>query len=1270
MVETRKARRERIAAEVTSGDTGETQINNPVIQHCFNKCDKCHKKLIAHSKITCTICGYDYHKKCFSVIPRSKNYNYIDICEDCTINIFPFSTLHGNKYHEALLEFQYQVTDIRELVSLSENFREIIYDYSCRESSDILKNIDPDTNNINVTNNDSCKYFFPSQFPKSQSSQFSFFHLNIRSIRNNFDKLKLLLATTKHLFDIIVLSETWLDDGDNTDVYDIDGYSTIFQNRPDRERGGVCIYVNNFCYDFQLLPSLSFRDTYNNILSIKLFPKYQHDMKKRKQKGRQKIFTACYRSPDANNKSFITNLTTILNNIFKTKKASYITGDMNYNIINVNHHHPTQEYHTLLTSHMYHQVISKPTRITDNTATLIDHIWHNDTSTGCTTLNNTPGIIYSDISDHLPIFLNISSNTTRNVKIKISYRQFNTENFNTYRQKLREIKTDDYFKPNDIDVTHLNFCDRIVGIINHSFPLKEKIIRQKTLNNKWLSSSLLKDLKLKNRLFAKKLKYPTKKNIDLYHAQLKKVERDKKSDKRKYFRDELEKYNNNIKKKWDVLREIILNKRKVDEINSITHEDSMITDKTKMSKIFVDYFKNIGSSLASKFQDISNRTFKRWLYRSPRPPEAYKIPEIYPCDVENVIEHIDTSKGAGVDEISPKLLKEGKNELMFHLTNLFNISISAGQFPHCHKLARCVPIFKRNGESTLVSNYRPISIITSIGKLLEKLIAGSFTEYLERNKIICEQQHGFRKHRNVQTALLDFTTSISDTLDKNNKAIGIFLDLSKAFDTVSHDILLQKLSYYGCTGTELQWFTSYLTDRSIQVNLDKNNTNYDNLKQVLNCGVPQGSILGPILFLIYINDIIYTSDKVKITLYADDTNILISKDNATITDLINDLNVILLEFNEYFKSNRLTVNIDKTKYMIFNTPHNRRKEHDNFINNGINITKKKKKIRKTKYPCGQCHKGVRVDAILCSICNKWYHRNCLQAMKKEDLLFWGKHYPDSWICHSCIEDILPINLVNAENILDTDNDIQDRTTNNAKTILPQKNKYPKVLFGDLEVERVTNIKFLGVILSESLNWTDHMNYILSKVNKNIGYFYRARRILDEKELINLFRSFVEPYVTYCLPVWGGYINMDSNNNPLNKVINRLKRIMTFSKRTHIADNKINLYTLKQYYILGIAKTIYNHNDHPENSPLIYHTTIQQIQDTHNHNTRSSARLNLTLPKFNGNYKKNSFGYQSAKTWNSLPYPIKLKKSKSNFLDALNRYMSELNPNNGNANNGR
>ena len=278
-------------------------------------------------------------------------------------------------------------------------------------------------------------------------------------------------------------------------------------------------------------------------------------------------------------------------------------------------------------------------------------------------------------------------------------------------------------------------------IINDTFPVVHKTIRQKTLNNKWLTDPLLSEIKTKNKLFAKKLKYPNENNIDKYRAQLKHVEKLKKQTKRKYFQNQLETYSTNIKKKWDLLREIILKKRKINNIPLINHENTLVTDKTKISEIFADYFQTIGSSLSSKFEGISQRRFQRWLYRSPRPPENFILTEFTPNEIEKCISDLDTSKGAGIDEISPKLVKEGINELTLHLTNIFNISVMSGIFPQCHKLARCVPIFKRHGESSLVTNYRPIAIITCVGKLLEKLVASYFKEYLEKNTIICDNQH-------------------------------------------------------------------------------------------------------------------------------------------------------------------------------------------------------------------------------------------------------------------------------------------------------------------------------------------------------------------------------------------------------------------------------------------------------------------------------------------------------------------------------------------------
>ena len=227
--------------------------------------------------------------------------------------------------------------------------------------------------------------------------------------------------------------------------------------------------------------------------------------------------------------------------------------------------------------------------------------------------------------------------------------------------------------------------------------------------------------------------------------------------------------------------------------------------------------------------------------------------------------------------------------------------------------------------------------------------------------------------------------------------------------------------------------------------------------------------------------------------------------------------------------------------MVFNSPRNKLKAKDTYNNQGIKINVRKKKKRKTKYPCGECSNNVRLDAIFCEYCNKWYHRTCVPELKKNDLLTLAKHYPNTWTCYTCLNEIFPLGLISTKP--DISSDTPKSPTKNTKKLTKTHsvniNPYPKLLFGDTELERVTNIKFLGVILSETFTWTDHLNYITSKINKNIGFFYKARRILDHKELINLYHSFIEPYITYCIPVWGGYVNLESTTNPVINILNKL-----------------------------------------------------------------------------------------------------------------------------------
>ena len=227
------------------------------------------------------------------------------------------------------------------------------------------------------------------------------------------------------------------------------------------------------------------------------------------------------------------------------------------------------------------------------------------------------------------------------------------------------------------------------------------------------------------------------------------------------------------------------------------------------------------------------------------------------------------------------------------------------------KIAKVIPLFKGEGDRSSVSNYRPISLLPTLSKIFERIICESLTEHLEKNHLLFDYQFGFRKKRNTTLAILDFVNKITDAIDNGNTAAGIFLDLSKAFDSVNHNILLDKLTYYGIRNDALKWFESYLKDRVQYVSIEDQQSE----TLPLTYGVPQGSILGPILFLIYFNDSQFAIEIAHLVLYADDMNLLFS--HKCFKKIVPVLNNELHNLQEWFNANRLTVNLTKTKFIHF-----------------------------------------------------------------------------------------------------------------------------------------------------------------------------------------------------------------------------------------------------------------------------------------------------------------------------------------------------------------
>ena len=333
-------------------------------------------------------------------------------------------------------------------------------------------------------------------------------------------------------------------------------------------------------------------------------------------------------------------------------------------------------------------------------------------------------------------------------------------------------------------------------------------------------------------------------------------------------------------------------------------KDKLSTNAIEMCEHFNEFFINVGPTLSKNIplQDSGASDFIERLEHT-----LY----LFPTDIqemETIIKNLNNSS-AGWDDISPSVLKYIAPYITKALVNLINLSFQEGLFPDELKIARVIPLYK-NDDPMIFSNYRPVSILTAISKIYEKIMYNRLVSFLSKWKLLYQYQFGFRQHHSTYMALTILMDKLISALKEGKFVLGLFLDFSKAFDTINH-ILFDKLDLLGIRGTTLCLFKSYLTNRYQYVEYN----NEKSSKRKIVCGVPQGSILGPLLFLIYINDLPKVSNKVFPLMFADDSNIFIERNN--ILTMQNELNMEMIKISSWLKANKLSLNINKTHFMLF-----------------------------------------------------------------------------------------------------------------------------------------------------------------------------------------------------------------------------------------------------------------------------------------------------------------------------------------------------------------
>ena len=373
--------------------------------------------------------------------------------------------------------------------------------------------------------------------------------------------------------------------------------------------------------------------------------------------------------------------------------------------------------------------------------------------------------------------------------------------------------------------------------------------------------------------------------------------------KSRYYYDKLCNVKNNTRKVWQCINNLLgKNKGKFVNIDSVKLDDKTITDKDKIANAFNDFFVNIGYNLSVQQTITSDIKFDSFLNDTVIP--SIFLQPITSREIIEIVSKMKNDTSPGFDSISIKVVKRIIPIISDILCKLFNCSMSTGIVPDQMKITRVTPIYKK-GDVNEMNNYRPISVLTIFTKNVERCMYNRVIAFLNKHNILFKNQFGFRQGHSTSSAILELIHKITQAIENKEFTLSVFIDLSKAFDTIDHSILLYKLNHYGIRGISLKWFESYLNNRQQFTVIDGIESKY----KAVRCGVPQGSILGPLLFLIYINDLPKCSQLLHYILFADDTSIFMSSHN--LTSLFNNMNSQLVKLDIWMQASKLILNIDK-----------------------------------------------------------------------------------------------------------------------------------------------------------------------------------------------------------------------------------------------------------------------------------------------------------------------------------------------------------------------
>ena len=850
-------------------------------EHCYND-------IIHQPSIMCDFCNNWVHQKCSKLtINQFNKYGQIDLpyyCTPCLANTMPFTKLSRAGFDRLFDENSLESTSL-DGMGVSSCSLCVECNTDCDDCS-----VCPNMHRI-CSNCITCKYLTTSDFntmlTKKGDEDISFIHFNIRSLTKHAPSVSdLIYNSFDKNPDIICISETKLGLHSDLNSVQLRDYKFL-HNDSKTNAGGTGIYISEDL-DIKPRPDLDFNkhgECEASFVEIQVANPRKKNM----------ILGSIYRHPHDNHDDFFQVFCDTIDKINKNFSI-VLLGDLNINTSSNDNN--SKDYKDVLLSHGLTNTINLPTRITESSETVIDHLI---TNIDLNILDS--GVLTEEVSDHLPIF-GIAKICAKRSLSTYTYakRRFNpTKKHMFVSSLLKGLERDPIIIDSDPETSLHNLTSVIQAATDEVFPIIKLSNKQrKRFRNPWITPGIIKSIDDRDKLLQKWIKTKCQADKSLYNRKRNQVTRIIEAAKKLHKCNEVDKAGNDVKKIWRCVNKMI-NKKSNHKSNLpgelIIDDSHTINDPKTIANHLNRHFVSKGPNLAAKLPELNKSILGSM---GTRNPASINFADITVSEVVNIVGSFDNNKAF--------LIKWAIDHIAPILASIFNQCVNSGLYPKSLKIARVTPLFK-SGNKSVADNYRPISVLPQINKIFEKIIHERMVSFEKQHKLLNNCQFGFRKGHSTSHGITHVNEQIIKHLEKKKVCALLFVDLKSAFDTVNINILLKKLEHYGYRGKMLSLLTSYLQDRKQYVHCGE----IDSCVLSVICGVPQGSVLGPLLFILYINDIVNCSD-FEDCLFADDAGLLIAADS--VKELKKKIKEEVKLLHEWLIINKLTLNLSKTKYML------------------------------------------------------------------------------------------------------------------------------------------------------------------------------------------------------------------------------------------------------------------------------------------------------------------------------------------------------------------